>query len=62
MDKKRFFLTAAAGLLIANPAAATLSELDKKLDAALDIARSEQPMVLGADGQNMDEDLTARMY
>jgi len=62
MDKKRFFLTAAAGLLVANPAAATLNEVDKKLDAALDVARSEQPLVLEADSQTFDEELTARMY
>jgi len=62
MDKKRFFLTAAAGLLVANPVAATLNELDKKLDAALDVARSEQPLVLEADDQAFNNELPARMY
>jgi len=66
MDKKRFFMIAAAGLIAARPAVATLAELDAKLDKALDSARneqrSEQPLVLEADGQSMDDELPARMY
>jgi len=62
MDKKRFFLTAAAGLLVANPAAATLNEIDKKLDQALDGARDAQSVVLEADSQHFEDELPARMY
>jgi len=66
MDKKRFFMTAVVGLMVAKPAAATLSEIDKRLDTALSDARqeqrSEQPMALEADGQVFDGELTARMY
>ena len=62
MDKKRFFLTAAAGLLVANPAAATLNELDKKLDQALDGARQEKTAVVDADSQYFEDELPARMY
>jgi len=66
MDKKRFFMIAAAGLIAARPAVATLAELDAKLDKALDSARNqqraEQPLVLEADGQSMNDELPARMY
>jgi len=66
MDKKRFFIVAAAGLIAARPAVATLSELDARLDKALDNARNqqrtEQPLVLEADGQTSENELPARMY
>jgi hypothetical protein len=66
MDKKRFFMIAAAGLLASRPAIATLSEIDAKLDKALDNARAEQrteqPLALDSLGQSMDDELPARMY
>jgi len=66
VDKKRFFLVAAAGLIAARPAMATLSELDARLDKALDSARNEHraelPLMID-DGQEspMDE-FQARLY
>ena len=66
MDKKRFFMIAAASLIAARPAVATLNELDARLDKALDDARtaqrSEQPLTLEIDGQTMNDELPARMY
>ena len=66
MDKKRFFMIAAASLIAAKPAVATLSELDARLDKALDEARTkqrtEQPLTIEIDGQTTSDELPARMY
>jgi hypothetical protein len=66
MDKKRFFMIAAAGLLASRPAIATLSDVDAKLDNALDGARAQQlterPLALESQDQSMNDELPARMY
>ena len=66
MDKKRFFMVAAAGLIAARPAMATLSELDTKLDTALDSARNElrteQPLMFEDSQESSAEEFQPQLY
>jgi hypothetical protein len=68
MKKSRFLLVAAAGLIAAKPAVATLGEIEARLDQALQSARSqhqaEQTLIVQADAldQQSAEETVIGMY